>query len=79
MSPANALQPGMGAVPHAGGTTFRVWALFASAVSVTGKFNHWSTDSHPLAVESGGYWSCNVAEAMPCSDIGVTPNKRRIS
>ncbi len=65
MSPAKALQPGMGAVPHAGGTSFRVWAPFASAVSVAGQFNQWSTESHPLSVDSDGYWSGNIAAAMP--------------
>lgn len=65
MSPAKALQTVMGAVPHAGGTTFRVWAPFASSVSVAGEFNQWSTDMHSLTVETGGYWSCDIPEATP--------------
>ena len=32
---------GMGAVPYDGGATFRVWAPFASKVSVAGTFNAW--------------------------------------
>ena len=65
MNPENSLQPGMGAVPNDVGTTFRVWAPFASAVSVAGEFNQWSTDLHPLAAESNGYWGGNVVEAKP--------------
>ncbi len=65
MSSVNELQPGMGAVPHAGGTTFRVWAPFASSVSVAGEFNQWSTTLHPLEMESGGFWSCNIPNATP--------------
>jgi 1,4-alpha-glucan branching enzyme len=30
---------GMGAVPHAGGVAFRVWAPHAERVSVIGSFN----------------------------------------
>jgi len=55
----------MGAVPHESGTTFRVWAPFASAVSVAGDFNDWSETAHPLAGGSGGYWRCDVPQAAP--------------
>ena len=65
MNTVTEVQAGMGAVSHAGGTTFRVWAPFASSVSVAGDFNDWSDTSHPLAAESFGYWSCNVPEAAP--------------
>ena len=65
MCTSTKVQPGMGAVPHAGGTTFRVWAPFASGVSVAGDFNGWSDTSHPLGAESCGYWSGNVPEAAP--------------
>ena len=51
---------GMGAVRHAQGTTFRVWAPNASAVSVAGSFNDWSADAHPLAHQAHGYWSADV-------------------
>ena len=36
-------RPGMGAIPYAGGVTFRVWAPFASNVVVAGGFNGWNT------------------------------------
>ena len=53
----------MGATPYAGGVTFRVWAPFASQVSVGGEFNNWSTGSNPLGSEAGGYWSADVPGA----------------
>jgi 1,4-alpha-glucan branching enzyme len=31
----------------------RVWAPHADAVYVTGSFNNWSPDAHPLAKEEG--------------------------
>ena len=52
---------GMGAVTDAEGVTFRVWAPFATGVSVAGSFNGWSADSHPLSPEGGGVWSIHVA------------------
>jgi 1,4-alpha-glucan branching enzyme len=51
---------GMGAVLHADGTTFRVWAPNAAGVSVIGDFDGWSDDRHPLAHEAHGYWSVDV-------------------
>ena len=39
---AASAQLGMGAIPYAGGVGFRVWAKFASAVNVAGRFNGWS-------------------------------------
>src|ERR671915_596845 len=51
---------GMGAITYHGGVTFRVWAPFAGAVSVTGDFNGWSADATPLAAEGNGYWSVDV-------------------
>jgi 1,4-alpha-glucan branching enzyme len=54
----------MGAVPYAGGVTFRVWAPFASAVSVAGSFNGWDAQVAPLAQEGNGYWSVDVAGAQ---------------
>lgn len=56
-------QPGMGAVPHADGTTFRVWAPHAQAVYVTGSFNDWQHGRTPMAHEGNGYWSANVPQA----------------
>ena len=59
-----ARQPGMGAVPHEAGTTFRVWAPHAQAVYVTGSFNKWHHRQTPLAHENNGYWSVNVPTAQ---------------
>lgn len=56
---------GMGAIPHAGGVAFRVWAPHAEAVLVTGTFNDWSEDAAPMAREENGYWYADVAEAKP--------------
>ncbi|MCK6627439.1 MAG: alpha amylase C-terminal domain-containing protein [Anaerolineae bacterium] len=53
----------MGAVPHAQGVTFRVWAPHAKKVYVTGTFNNWHKTTTPLFSERNGYWSANVAEA----------------
>ena len=55
----------MGAVPHAAGTTFRVWAPHAEAVSVVGTFNDWKPTKHPLHHEGGGYWALDVPAARP--------------
>ncbi len=58
-------RPGMGAIPHDGGATFRVWAPFARAVAVVGDFNDWDRDRHPLAPEGNGYWSADVKGVKP--------------
>lgn len=50
----------MGSIPFPGGAAFRVWAPFASNVSVAGTFNDWSTMAAPLASEGNGYWSADV-------------------
>jgi 1,4-alpha-glucan branching enzyme len=59
--------PFMGANPYrdpAGdGVSFRVWAPFASAVTVAGTFNGWSISASPLASEGNGFWSADVAGA----------------
>ena len=54
----------MGAIPFAGGVTFRVWAPFASEVLVAGEFNSWSLTSTPLFSEDNGYWSADVPGAI---------------
>ena len=56
-------QTGMGALPHANGVAFRVWAPHASAVYVTGTFNEWSPDSNRMANEGAGYWYADIATA----------------
>ena len=56
--------PGMGAIVHAGGVAFRVWAPHASGVAVAGDFNGWSRDRHPLVPEGGGIWSADVEGAV---------------
>ncbi|MBI5366690.1 MAG: alpha amylase C-terminal domain-containing protein [Planctomycetes bacterium] len=62
-APTPSARPGMGAMPFAGGVTFRVWAPNASAVAVAGDFNAWSATATPLARESGGTWSADVPAA----------------
>jgi 1,4-alpha-glucan branching enzyme len=56
----------MGAIPHRTGTTFRVWAPHATAVSVVGSFNGWDAARDPLARDNGGAaetWSADVPDA----------------
>jgi 1,4-alpha-glucan branching enzyme len=59
--------PFMGANPYidpaGGGVSFRVWAPFASAVTVAGTFNGWSVSASPLASEGNDFWSADVAGA----------------
>ncbi len=55
----------MGAVPHAAGTTFRVWAPHAGAVAVIGTFNDWNATQHPLQHEADGYWALDVPGVQP--------------
>lgn len=65
------IKPGMGSLPYAAngsqpaGTTFRVWAPFASQVHVAGSFNGWSTNVTPLASEGNGNWSVDVRDLGP--------------
>ena len=54
---------GMGALPHGSGVAFRVWAPHADAVYVTGSFNSWSHDSHPMTKEGNGCWYTDIATA----------------
>jgi 1,4-alpha-glucan branching enzyme len=56
----------LGAIPHDGGTLFRVWAPNAANVFVTGDFNAWSATADPLVAEgTSGVWSADVAGALP--------------
>lgn len=57
------VQAGMGAIPHADGVAFRVWAPHATAISVVGSFNDWDKSRHPLTHETNGYWYGDVAGA----------------
>ena len=54
---------GMGAILHAGGVAFRVWAPHAERVSVIGTFNEWDGDKHPMKAGENGYWYADVADA----------------
>jgi 1,4-alpha-glucan branching enzyme len=51
----------LGAIPYPGGTTFRVWAPHADAVSVVGDWNNWDATRDPMARDAGGVWSADVA------------------
>jgi 1,4-alpha-glucan branching enzyme len=56
----------MGAIPFAGGTTFRVWAPDASAVAVgLGDAPTASQRTLALGSEPGGLWSADVAGVEP--------------
>jgi 1,4-alpha-glucan branching enzyme len=58
-------RPGMGAIPYAGGVTFRVWAPNATAVRVGGTFNAFSATANPLFSEgASGNWSVDVPGAV---------------
>lgn len=56
-----ATRPGMGAILHPEGATFRVWAPHADGVAVVGSFNAWDPKRHPMASEGGGYWSLDIS------------------
>jgi 1,4-alpha-glucan branching enzyme len=58
-------QAGMGALVHADGVAFRVWAPNADEVHVAGEFNNWAEDAAPLEHEEGGYWYGSVRNAKP--------------
>lgn len=55
---------GMGAMPYATGTAFRVWAPNATAVKVAGTFNGFSGTATPLVSEGNGNWSRSVDGAL---------------
>ncbi len=58
-------EAGIGAVAGRQGVTFRVWAPHAKHIMVSGSFNRWSGERHPLASEHNGYWSANIPGAQP--------------
>jgi len=61
---AQSSRPGQGATVYQDadgwGTTFRTWAPNASALYVSGSFNNWATNTHPLTSEGDGFWSRDV-------------------
>jgi 1,4-alpha-glucan branching enzyme len=57
--------PGMGAIPHAHGVAFRVWAPHADQVSVIGSFNNWQATVDACAHEENGYWYADLSHAKP--------------
>ena len=63
--PQGAGVPGMGAIIHENGVSFRVWAPHAERVAVAGDFNDWSKTANVLASEGNGYWSADVPGAQP--------------
>ncbi|KRF35588.1 alpha-amylase family glycosyl hydrolase [Terrabacter sp. Soil810] len=65
MSEHDAHRPGLGSMPHDGGTAFRVWAPNADAVAVTGSFTGWSGDGHAMVSEDNGHWYADVDGAHP--------------
>jgi 1,4-alpha-glucan branching enzyme len=52
---AASVRTGMGAIPYQGGVTFRVWAPFASGVTVAGSFNGWDLHAAAMTLEGDGY------------------------
>ncbi|MDP7520444.1 MAG: alpha-amylase family glycosyl hydrolase, partial [Phycisphaerales bacterium] len=62
---AQSSRPGQGATIYQDddgwGTTFRTWAPHASAAYVSGTFNNWATNTHPLVSEGDGFWSMDAA------------------
>jgi 1,4-alpha-glucan branching enzyme len=64
----------MGALPHDGGTTFRVWAPHAQAVFVTGSFDGWAGDRHRMERDEGSAdtWSADVDGVAPGAEYRFT-------
>ena len=73
------LRPGMGALPHSDGVTFRVWAPHAQAVSVAGTFNDWAQEGISLARDPVGggaraakaRWSGTWSADVPGVNVGA--------
>ena len=53
----------LGATPHPGGVSFRVWAPHATRVFVVGDFNAWSPTANELVSGAGGLYGADVAGA----------------
>ncbi len=48
------------------GVYFAVWAPHAVSVAVTGEFNNWSADSHPMrSIGTSGIWELFTGDAAP--------------
>ena len=48
------------------GVYFAVWAPHAVSVAVTGEFNDWSPDSHPMTrISDSGIWELFTTDAVP--------------
>ena len=65
----------MGAIPHPGGTSFRVWAPHATAVFVTGTFDDWAGDKVELVRDDDGSadtWSADVDGVTPGAEYQFT-------
>ena len=56
---------GMGPIVLQQGVAFRVWAPYASSVSVVGDFNDWQSDANPMEREDGGCWAVIIEHAKP--------------
>ncbi len=75
MTSAPSKRPGMGAIPHRRGTTFRVWAPHAQAAFVTGTFDDWAGDRTALKRDgdgSSGTWSADVPGVGPGAEYRFT-------
>lgn len=57
------IPPGLGALPHARGVSFRLWAPHATKVFLIGSFNRWNETASPLASEKDGFWSTDLPDA----------------
>ncbi|MGB3592681.1 MAG: alpha-amylase family glycosyl hydrolase [Ornithinimicrobium sp.] len=71
LSPRPSPHPGMGAIPHDHGVTFRVWAPNARQVAVTGDFSGWDPAyKQQLGRDTArsGTWSTFVPYAGPGSE-----------
>jgi 1,4-alpha-glucan branching enzyme len=64
-APSGSFTGTLGAIPHEGGVTFRVWAPAADQVFLSGDFNQFSDSATPMEMEAGGVWSVDVPGAMP--------------
>lgn len=73
---------GMGAIPHAKGTHFRVWAPHAKKVCVFGSFNNWNErKASVLRYEDKGFWGGNIRNVKPGDEyryIIVTQDGRHL-